>query len=80
MLKLNATNQITIPRDIRRKLNIKAGDSLVMNVQDGVIILIPQPKRLTDYLLGLHRELWKDIDVQKYLDSEHGAWVVHLLD
>ena len=68
MPKLNARNQITIPRDIRNKLNIKQGDRLLVDVQDGVIVLIPQPKRYTDYLHGLHSKIWESVDVEKYLN------------
>ena len=74
MLKLNARNQITIPRDVRRKLNIKAGDRLLVDAQDGVIVLIPQPKRYTDHLQGPHGEIWKEVDTKKYLNEERGAW------
>jgi hypothetical protein len=55
-------------------LNIKKGDRLLVDVQDGVIVLIPQPKRYTDHLQGLHGEIWKGVDVQKYLTGEREAW------
>ena len=74
MLKLNARNQITIPRDMRRKLNIKAGDRLLVDTQDGVIVLTPDPRQYTDYLQGLHSDIWKGVDVQKYLDGEREGW------
>lgn len=74
MLKLNARNQITIPREEGEKLNIKQGDRLLVDVQDGVIVLIPQPKRYTDYLQGLHGDIWKGVDIQKYLNGERDAW------
>jgi AbrB family looped-hinge helix DNA binding protein len=74
MLKLNARNQTNIPRDIRNKLNIKQGDRLLVDVQDGVIVLIPQPKRYTDYLHGLHSDILEDVDVEKYLNLEREAW------
>lgn len=64
----------------RRKLNIKKGDRLLVDVQDGVIVLIPQPKRYADYLQGLHSEIWKDIDVQDYLKGERGAWTNSVKD
>jgi AbrB family looped-hinge helix DNA binding protein len=75
MLKLNGRNQITLPRDNRRKLNIKQGDHLLVDVQDGIIILIPQPKRYTtDYLQGLHSEIWKGMNIENYLNGEREAW------
>ncbi len=40
-VKLNAKNQITLPRHIRERLNISAGALLRLDVQDGVLVLIP---------------------------------------
>ncbi len=73
-VKVNAKNQITVPLVARKKLNIKKGDSLLVDVQDSLIVLMPEPKRYADHLQGLHREIWKDIDVQKYLSGERQAW------
>jgi len=73
-VKVGAKNQITIPQIVRKKLNIKKGDRLLVDVQDGVIVLIRQPRRYANYLQGLHREIWKGVGVQKYLDEERTAW------
>ena len=73
-VKVSAKYQIAVPQIARKKLNIKRGDRLLVDVQDGVIVLIPQPKRYTDYLQGLHSEIWKDIDVQNYINGERDAW------
>lgn len=73
-VKVSSKYQIAVPQMARKKLNIKQGDRLLVDVQDGVIVLIPQPKRYTDYLQGRHGEIWKGIDVQKYLNGERDAW------
>lgn len=73
-VKVSAKYQIAVPQIARKKLNIKKGDRLLVDVQDGVIVLIPEPKRYSDYLQGLHGEIWKDIDVQKYINAERNAW------
>jgi AbrB family looped-hinge helix DNA binding protein len=73
-VKVSAKYQIAVPQIARKKLNIKKGDRLLVDVQDGVIVLIPEPKRYTGYLQGLHSEIWKGVDVQKYLNDERGAW------
>ena len=73
-VKVSTKYQIAVPQIARKKLNIKKGDRLLVDVQDGVIVLIPQPRRYTDYLQGLHSEIWKDIDVQNYLKGEREAW------
>lgn len=73
-VKVSAKYQIAVPQIARKKLNIKKGDRLLVDVQDGIIVLIPQPKRYTDHLQGLHGEIWKDIDIQDYLKGEREAW------
>jgi AbrB family looped-hinge helix DNA binding protein len=73
-VKVSAKYQIAVPQIARKKLNIKKGDRLLVDVQDGVIVLIPEPRRYTQYLQGLHGEIWKGVDVQKYIDEERGAW------
>ena len=73
-VKVSAKYQIAVPQVARRKLNIKTGDRLLVDVQDGVIVLIPEPKRYTAYLQGLHGEIWKGVDIQKYLNGERAAW------
>jgi AbrB family looped-hinge helix DNA binding protein len=73
-VKVSAKYQIAVPQIARKKLNIKKGDRLIVDVQDGVIILIPTPKSYTNYLQGLHSEIWKNIDTQKYLNEERGSW------
>ena len=73
-VKVSAKYQIAVPQIARKKLNIKKGDRLLVDVQDGVIVLIPEPRRYTEYLQGLHGDIWKGVDVQKYLNGEHEAW------
>ena len=72
--KINSRNQITIPQAMLEKLNIKAGDSVLVDVQDGIMVLIPQPKGYTNRLQGLHSEIWKSIGVEKYINGEREAW------
>jgi AbrB family looped-hinge helix DNA binding protein len=73
-VKVSSKYQIAVPQMARKKLNIKQGDLLLVDVQDGVIVLIPQPKRYTEYLQGLHGEIWKGVDIEKYLNGERDAW------
>ena len=74
-VKVSAKYQIAVPQVARKKLNIKKGDRLLVDVQDGVIVLIPEPKRYTEYLQGLHGDIWKGVDIQKYLNGERDAWM-----
>ena len=73
-VKVSAKYQIAVPQIARKKLNIKRGDRLLVDTQDGVIVLTPDPRQYTDYLQGLHGEVWEGVDVQKYLNGERDAW------
>lgn len=73
-IKVNAKYQITIPKSVREMLDIKVGNHLLLDVQDGVMVLIPEPKSYTDYLQGLPGEIWKGLDVMDYRAEERGAW------
>jgi AbrB family looped-hinge helix DNA binding protein len=73
-VKVNAKNQITVPLVARKKLNIQKGDSLLVDVQNGMVVLTPCPNRYTDYLQGLHSDIWKGVDIQKYLNGEREGW------
>ncbi len=73
-VKVNGRNQITLPRNVREKLKIKTGDCLLVNIQNGMMILVPQPESNADHMQGLHAEIWKDINTENYLDEERKAW------
>ena len=73
-VKVSKRNQIAVPAVARQLLNIQSGDRLLVDIQDGLIILIPEPDDYTDAMAGLHKEIWQDIDVQKYIDEERAAW------
>jgi len=73
-VKVSTKYQITVPQIARKQLKIKKGDYLLVDVQDGVIVLTPEPKRYTSHLQGLHSEIWKGVDVQKYINDERGTW------
>ncbi|MBL0345498.1 AbrB/MazE/SpoVT family DNA-binding domain-containing protein [Candidatus Villigracilis affinis] len=73
-VKVNGRNQITLPRNVREKLKIKTGDYFLVNIQNGMMILVPQPESNANHMQGLHAEIWKDINTENYLDEERKAW------
>ena len=73
-VKVSSRYQVVVPRIAREKLNIQSGDRLLVDVQDGVLILIPQPQDYADHLAGLHKEIWADVDTTTYLEQERAAW------
>jgi AbrB family looped-hinge helix DNA binding protein len=73
-VKVSSRYQVSVPRVAREQLNIESGDRLLVDVQDGVLILIPQPQDYVKHMAGLHREVWADVDTNTYLDEEREAW------
>ena len=57
-VKVSSRYQISVPSAARKRLNIQAGDRLLVDVQDGLIILYPQPTNYTDHMYGLHKDIW----------------------
>jgi len=73
-VKVSSRYQIVVPRIARDRLNIQSGDRLLVDVQDGLLILLPQPQDYTTHMAGLHREVWAGLDTTSYLQEERDAW------
>ena len=73
-VKVSSRYQVAVPRVAREELNIQSGDRLLVDVQDGILILIPQPQDYVAHLAGLHKEIWADVDTTAYLEEEREAW------
>ena len=71
-VKVSQRYQIAVPQSARRRLQIKGGDRLLVDVQDGLLILVPEPKNYTRQLAGLHREIWEKAG--EYVTEEREAW------
>ena len=74
MIKISSKYQIVIPREVREKLNLKAGDKLIIKTNNEKIIIYPQPKSYAKYALGLGKEIWKGIDATEYVRKERETW------
>lgn len=73
-VKVSSRYQIAVPRVARERLKIEKGDRLLVDVQDGLLILLPQPKDYTAHLGGLHEEIWAELDAEAYVREERDAW------
>ena len=73
-VKVSRRYQVVIPRVARECLNIRSGDRLLVDIQDGLLILVPQPQDYVARMAGLHREVWADVDTTSYLEDEREAW------
>lgn len=71
--RLSTKGQLTIPKEFREKLNIHAGDEVILYLKDEKIIVSPKIMYI-GMLRGLLRE---EIDVEKvdaFLKSERKKW------
>jgi len=73
-VKVSSRYQIAVPKVARRLLGIKKGDRLLVEVREGMLILIPEPKDYVTHLAGLHHQVWDGIDTDEYLRREREAW------
>ena len=74
IVKVNSRYQITLPSSVRKHLKIKSGDRILVDVQDGMLLLIPLQANYLDALAGRHQEIWAGIDTDAYLRQENEAW------
>ena len=74
MVKVSSKYQIVIPREAREKLDLKAGDKLIIKANNEKIIIYPQPKNYAKYSLGLGKEIWQGIDATEYVRRERETW------
>jgi AbrB family looped-hinge helix DNA binding protein len=73
-IKVSKKFQIAVPAAAREKLNIRSGDHLLVDIQDGMLILLPYPVNFTQTLAGLHREIWEKIDAADEESEEREEW------
>jgi len=66
--------QVVIPREVREKLGIRAGDQLIVEVDDGKVVMHLRPRSYTRYMLGLGKEVWRGVDATEYVRKERGSW------
>ncbi|MFN8455036.1 MAG: AbrB/MazE/SpoVT family DNA-binding domain-containing protein [Anaerolineae bacterium] len=73
-VKVSNRYQISLPSAARQQLHIQAGDRLLVDIQEGMLVLVPQPQDFVEHLAGLHREIWRNLDIADYLERERAAW------
>ena len=70
--------QVVIPKAIRRKIKVKPGQKMNVDVAGEQIILSPAKdvKKLNwphDHI-KLLENAWKDVDPKKYIEEERNSW------
>ena len=67
---ISSKNQIVIPSEVRKALNLKAGDKLIITVRDHKVVVMEKPKSYSEALRGLARGMYPP----DYLKKERADW------
>lgn len=57
IIELRKKSQLTLPKDVVRKLNLKEGDKLSIEIKNGSIIIEPVAVYPKEYIYKLHEEI-----------------------
>lgn len=73
--KLTSKHQITIPSEIRQRLNLQAGDVVYLTVEGDHAVLHAVHGGWTESTRGLGAELWQaEGGGEAFLERERGSW------
>jgi len=65
---LTSKGQITIPKNVRNKLNLKTGDKVDFKVTDGEVILTPVSKSVSEVFGILSGKTNKKMSINQMID------------
>jgi len=73
--RLTIKCQVTVPKDIRRALHLKAGDVVHFSIEEGKAVLRPSPENHARAIKGLGRDAWRFLGgADRFLRGERESW------
>lgn len=73
--RLTKKYQISLPSEIRKKLQIQAGDYVYLDIVHENVILRVIPGEVTDYMAGLGKEVWEKLGGgETFIKEERSTW------
>lgn len=73
-VKVSSRYQIVIPKRVRETLGLRPGDRLLVELEEGRVVLRLRPRSYAQHLRGLHKEVWQGLDAREYVQKEREAW------
>lgn len=73
-VKVSRKNQVAVPAVVRRRLGIKPGDWLDVQVTEREVVLRPQPRDALEELISIAPEIWRGLDGTAYLRELRDEW------
>jgi len=74
VVRVSRKHQVVVPREAREALGVGAGDELVVEVENGRVLMKPKPRNYSKHMLGLHKNVWKGVKTESYVRTEREAW------
>ena len=74
IVKVGKRYQIVIPKKIREQLGVKIEDELIVSVRNSWIVIQLRPRRYSEYMQGLGKDVWKEVEAAEYVRKERQAW------
>jgi len=73
-VKVSTKQQISLPSDARRRLGIKAGDRLTVEVVEDTLVLRLRPERPSERMAGIGRHIWDGVDPVERIRKMRDEW------
>lgn len=73
--KVSSRGQVVLPKEVRQRLKVKQGDTILFIVEDDSVRIVPKPTDYASYTRGLGKELWAKLGGgEKFLAEERSSW------
>jgi AbrB family looped-hinge helix DNA binding protein len=73
--KLTRKHQITLPSEVRRRLDLKAGDVVYLTIEEGRVVLRAARGGWTESTRGLGADVWRaEGGGEAALERERESW------
>lgn len=73
--RLDGDLYVRIPEYILKKSGLKPGSEIIwLYDEHGQILLMEKPDNFTKTMKGLGKEVWTEIDPDKYIEGERKSW------
>jgi len=73
-VKLGNRSQLIIPKKIRERLGLGPGKEVLLKTVGNTIVVKPRPENYTQYMCGLGKDIWVDIEPNDYVKGEREEW------
>ena len=59
--KLSSRNQMVLPKRAREALGVRAGDVVLVVIDEDSVYLLPRPADYVEFMHGLGKEVWRQL-------------------